>query len=52
MRHSLIHLLDWLDDKVLRHSLWGTVCQWIGCSPWWDLNPGCGRCARNRGEDA
>lgn len=36
LRYAAIRALDWIDDRVLRHSLhrFG-LCDWIAWHPWW-----------------
>lgn len=48
MKLWLIHLFDWFDDRILRHSIYW-VCQKIELSSWWgEEDCLCSYCIRYR----
>lgn len=34
MRLRLIKILDWIDDRVIRHRF-HAICRWVADHPWW-----------------
>lgn len=46
VRSTIIHVLDWVDDVILRHS-WYWLCNRIAKSEWWPEPCRCWWCDRH-----